>query len=88
MVDSQDDKGASTQNLLKEKENAFQFLKKKLNIPSNQLIQTLELSKFEKEKEALNTELIDCKERLLKFEEKEKKWEKHAGLWAGKKKEF
>ena len=40
VADSQVDKGASTQKLLKEKENAIQLLKNKLNIPSTQLIQT------------------------------------------------
>ena len=38
------------------------------------------MTKFEKEKEALNIELIDCKEKLLKLEEKEKQWEKEAKL--------
>ena len=88
VADSQDDKGATTQKLLKEMENAIQLLKKKMNIPSTQLIQTSKRTKFEKEKEALNTELIDCKERFLNFEEKEKKWEKDAGLWAEKEKAF
>ena len=37
---------------------------------------------FEKEKEYLTTELTDCKERLLKFEENEKQREKDARLWA------
>ena len=35
---------------------------------------------FEKEKEALNIELTDCKSKLLKLEEKEKQWEKDANL--------
>ena len=56
------------------------MLKKKLKIPSTQLIQTTELTEFEKEKEALNTELMDCKAKLLKLEEKEKQWEKEAKL--------
>ena len=88
VADSQADKGFSTQKLLKEKENAIQLLKRKLNIPSTQLIQTSELTEFEKEKEYLNNELIDCKARLLKFEEKEKQWEKDAGLWTEKDKAF
>ena len=54
------------------------MLKKKLKIPSTQLIQTAELTKFEKEKEALNTKLTDWKDKLLKLEEKEKQWEKEA----------
>ena len=72
MADIQADKGDATQKMLKEKENAIQFLKMKLNIPTTQLIQTSEITEFEKEKEDLNTKLIDCKEKLLKFEEKEK----------------
>ena len=56
------------------------MLKKKLKIPSTQLISTSELTKFEKEKEVLNIELTDCKSKLLKLEEKEKQWEKYAKL--------
>ena len=55
--------------MLNQKENEFQLLKKKLKIPSTQLIQTSELTEFEKEKEYFNIEVIDCKARLLKFEE-------------------
>ena len=51
-----------------------------MKIPSTHLIQTSELTEFEKEKETLNTELIDCKSKLLKHEEKEKHWEKDAKL--------
>ena len=79
-ADSQVDKGAAAHKLLSEKENAIQLLKKKLKIPSTQLIQTSELIDFEKEKEALTAELTDCKEKLLKFEEKEKTWEKDIRL--------
>ena len=64
------------------------MLKKKLNIPSTYLIQTSKLKELEKQKEDLNTELIDCKARLLNFEEKEKQWEKDAGLWVEKEKDF
>ena len=51
-------------------------MKKKLKIPSTQLIQNSELTEFDREKEALSTELIDCKVKLLKLEEKERQWEK------------
>ena len=71
MADSQADKGAAVQKLLNGKENAIQLLKKKLKIPSTQLIQTSELTEFEKEKEYLNTKVIGCKARLLKFEKKQ-----------------
>ena len=55
VTDSQADKGVATQKLLNEKGNAFQLLKKKLKIPSTQLIKTFELIEFEKEKEAMIT---------------------------------
>ena len=71
-VDGQSEKGEVPQNLFDEKEKEVQVLKKKLKIPSTQLIHTSELIEFEKEKETLNNELIDCKSKLLKLEEKEK----------------
>ena len=58
--------------MLDEKEKEVQILQKKLKIPSTQLIQTSELTEFEKEKEALSTKLTDCKAKLLRLEEKEK----------------
>ena len=61
-------------------EKEFQVLKKKLKIPSTHLIQTSELTEFEKEKEALNTKFIDCKAKLLNLEEKEKNWEMDAKI--------
>ena len=64
------------------------MLKWKLNIPSTQLIQTSELIKIEKEKEALNNEMIDCKARFLKFEEREKSWEIDARIWDEKQNDF
>ena len=67
MVDIQDDKGSSIKKLLREK-NAIQLLKRKLNIPSTQLIQNSELIEFEKEKDDLTPKLTDCKERLQKFQ--------------------
>ena len=87
VANSQADKGYSTQKLLKEK-NAIQLLKTSLNIPSTQIIQTSELTEFEKEKEALNAKLIYCKAMLLKLEEKKNKWEKYVGLWDEKEKDF
>ena len=79
-VDGQVDKGALDQKLLDEKEMEIQVLKKKLKIPSSQLIQTYELNEFEKEKEALNIELTNYKAKLLKLEEKEKQWEVDAKI--------
>ena len=68
VADISGDKGASTQKLLKYKESTIQPLKRKLDIPATQLIQTSKLTEIEKEKEALNTELINCKDRLFKYE--------------------
>ena len=79
-VDGKSDKGAVAQRLFDEKEKDVQVLKKKLKIPSTQLIQTSELTDFEKEKEALSTELIDFKSKLLKLEEQEKHCERGAKL--------
>ena len=74
-IESQADKGLGIYKLLNEKDNFIQLLKKKLKIPSTQLIQAYELAKLEKEKEILSGELIDCKAKLLKFDEKEKHWQ-------------
>ena len=68
------------QKLFDEKENEFQMLKKKFKIPSTQLIQTSKLTNFEKEKEALSTELIDFKSKWLNLEEKEKHLERDAKI--------
>ena len=65
-VDGQVDKRALAQKLLDEKEKEIQVLKNNLKIPSTQLIQTSKLTEFEKERGALNNELIDCKDKLLK----------------------
>ena len=59
------DKGVSTQRLLKYKEGIIQLLKRKLEIPSARLIQVAELTEIEKERETLNTELVNCKSKLL-----------------------
>ena len=66
------DKGISTQRLLKDKEGMIQLLKEKLEIHSTRLIQTTELTDTERDKVTLNTELIDCKEKLLIQEGKER----------------
>ena len=59
-----------------------------LDIPATWLIQIIELTKIEKEKEALNIDLINCKDRLLKHEEKGKQWKKYAELWGEEKGSF
>ena len=70
VVENQEDKGARIQKLMNEQENAIHLLQKKLNIPSNWLIQVSKLAELEKEKEVLNGELTDCKAKLLKYAEK------------------
>ena len=65
IVDSSGDKGVAIQRLLKDKECTIQLLKKKIEIPSAQLIQTAEFTKIEKERETLNTKLVNCKSKLL-----------------------
>ena len=52
-------KGIVVQKLLDDKDKEIQALKKMLKIPSSQLAQADELADFEKEKEALNSSLID-----------------------------
>ena len=61
--------------MLDDREQEIQTLKKKLKIPSTQLAQADELADFEREKEVLNSELTDCKAKLLKLEEKWRQWE-------------
>ena len=65
VADNPRDKGTTTKRILKDKEGTIQLLKKKLEILTTWLIQTAELTKIEKEKEALNTQVIDYKARLL-----------------------
>ena len=86
--DIHEDKGASTQKLLKEKQSAIQLLKRKLDILATWLIQTSEFTEIEKEKESLNTELINFKAILLKYEEKYKQWEKDTKILVEKEKSY
>ena len=87
-INGQEDKKSLAQIFLDEKEKEIHVLKKKLKIPSTQLIQTNELAEFEKEKETLNTELTDCKAKLLKLKEKERQWEVDTKLLKERKKEL
>ena len=59
-VGGQSNKGDGIQRSLDEKEKEIQLLKKKIIIPSIQLIQGPELAEIEKEKGNLNNYLIDC----------------------------
>ena len=77
IVDIPGDKGVATEMLLKEKEGTIQLLKKKLEIPSAWLIQTAKLTEIEKERETLNTELVNYKSKLLIQEGKEVQCKKY-----------
>ena len=70
VADNPGDKGVSTQRLLKDKEGTIQLLKRNLEIPFAQLIQMVELTEIEKERETLNIELVNCKSKLLMQEGK------------------
>ena len=74
------DKGVGKKTMLEEKENSIQLPKKKLKILATQLIKGLELTEIKKEKEGLKNELTDYKAKLLKFTNKEKKWQKYMTL--------
>ena len=63
-IDSETNKGESTQNFLTKKENTIQLLKKKLKILATKLIQASELTELEKEKETLSDELSNCKVKI------------------------
>ena len=49
-MDNDQDRGQATKKILAEKENSIQLLKKKLKIPTTQLIRDSELTVLEKEK--------------------------------------
>ena len=51
-------------------------MKKKLKIPTTKLIQASELIDLDKEKDILNDELRNCKDKILKFADEKKEWEK------------
>ena len=61
--------------MLEDRDNVILTLKNKLKIHGTQLAQADELVEFEREKEVLNSKLTDCKDKLLKLEEKGRQWE-------------
>ena len=61
-------KGSLVQKMLDDRDKEMQTLKKKLRIPGTQLAQADELAKFKRDKEALNFELTNCRDKLLKLE--------------------
>lgn len=52
-------------NLLKDKENEIQILKKKLKILATQHIQTLELMSLQDEKDTIYREMLQYKEQVV-----------------------
>ena len=83
-MDSEVEKGQETKKNLAKKENTIHLLKKKLKIPTTQLIQAYELTELEKEKESLSQELNDCKENLLNLVGEPSQWEKEKGFLIAK----
>ena len=83
-MDSEVYKGQETKNILAEKESTIQLLKKKLKIPSTQLIQDSKLTELEKESESLSQELNDSKARLLNLAGEQNQWEKEKGFLIAK----
>ena len=56
-----------TKKLLEEKENTIQVLKKKLKVPNDEHIQSLELFTLQEEKEKIYQEMMDYKGKSLKL---------------------
>ena len=83
-MDSEVDKGQTTNKMQAEKENTIQLFKKKLKIPTTQLLQASELTVLEKEKDSLFQELNDSKSKLLKFFEEQGQWEKERAFLISK----
>ena len=75
-MDSESDRGQATKKILVEKESIIQLLKKKLKIPSTQLIQAYELTVLEREKELFSQELNDSKAKLLKISKEQSQCKK------------
>ena len=63
------------QKFLDDKDKEIQALTKTLRIPVSQVARVDELDEFKKEKEALNSKLVDSQAKLLKLEEKGRQWE-------------
>ena len=59
-----------TKNLLEEKENTIQALKKKLKVPGTQHVQLSELTVLQKEKEKIHQDLMDLREKCWNYRKK------------------
>ena len=62
--------------LLDEKENTIEVLKEKLKIPRAQHVQTLELTSLKQERETLQQEQINYKEKVLTLENENQEWKR------------
>ena len=61
--------------LLEEKDNALQVLKKRLNIPSTEHVQSSKLLTLQEEKHKIHQEMIEHKGKSIKLQEWNDKWE-------------
>lgn len=57
------------QNLLDEKNNIIQDLKKKLNIPATHVIQTNELAEVERERDQIKENLLDTQDEVVELKQ-------------------
>ena len=65
----------ATKNILEEKDNTIQVLKKKLKVPNAEHVQSSELFAFQEEKQKVYQEMMDYKGKSLKLQEEKDKWE-------------
>ena len=69
------DNTQAVRRMLEEKDNALQVLKKKLNIPSTEHVQSSELLALQEEKYKIHQEMMKHKGRDVKLQEEKHKWE-------------
>ena len=65
----------ATKNLLEEKDNTIQVLKKKLKVPNVEHVQSSKFFALQEEKEKVYQEMMDYKGKSLKLQEEKDKWE-------------
>ena len=69
------DNTQAIRRMLEEKDNALQVLKKKLNIPSIEDVQSSELLALQEEKYKVHQETMEHKGRAVKLQEEKDRWE-------------
>ena len=60
---------------MEEKDNALQFLKKRLKIPNTEHVQSSELLELQEEKDKIHQEMMEHKGKTIKLQEEKDKWE-------------